>query len=136
MATYGTSNAVNLQTDDILMNAHRNMVHGEDGTWSPATTTTLPTRVCSRNSLVTSFTDQSSRLRTATSATSRTNSNSDTCSAKSTESFTYSVPSVRYHFGVFIPLRGFFVNFTKTVIYFGNNCFLTLGENEKAEQLR
>ncbi|VDK28674.1 unnamed protein product [Gongylonema pulchrum] len=67
--------------DDVIMKAHRDMVHGEEGTWSPTTATTVPTRTCSKNSLVTSFTDQSSRLP----MTSSTASNSDSCSARSIE---------------------------------------------------
>uniref|UniRef100_A0A915PUQ6 SRCR domain-containing protein n=1 Tax=Setaria digitata TaxID=48799 RepID=A0A915PUQ6_9BILA len=92
MPAVGTLNGFELQTDDAIMNAHRNLVHGKADSWSSMITSA---KISSGTSLVTSFIDQNFRYRPATAESTKTNSTVDSCSANSTESFTYRTPSSR-----------------------------------------
>ncbi|VDK89170.1 unnamed protein product [Litomosoides sigmodontis] len=95
MATAGTLNAVDLQTDDAIMNAHRNLVHGKDNdSWSALTKTELSTGIYSGSNSVSSFLDQNIKYRPAGGELSKTNSTVDSSySGKSTENFAYHMPS-------------------------------------------
>lgn len=95
MATVGTLNGIDLQTDDAIMNAHRNLVHGKDeNSWSTIAKPELSTGIYSGNNSVTSFIDQSIKYRPSVVELSKINSTVDSSySGNSTESFAYHMPS-------------------------------------------
>lgn len=94
MATAGTLNGVDLQTDDAIMNAHRNLVYGNDNnSWSAIAQTELSTAIYSGNNSVTSFTDQNIKYRPPGVELSKINSTVDSSySGNSIESFAYRAP--------------------------------------------
>ncbi|CAG9532268.1 unnamed protein product, partial [Cercopithifilaria johnstoni] len=95
MATAGTLNGIDLQTDDAIMNAHRNLVHGKDNnSWSTLTKTDLSTEIYSGSNSVTSFIDQSVKYRPSGVELSKINSTIDSSySGNTTETFTSHMPS-------------------------------------------
>ncbi|EJW86373.1 hypothetical protein WUBG_02718, partial [Wuchereria bancrofti] len=95
MPTSEMLNGVDLQTDDAIMNAHRNLVHGKDNnSWSTITKPELSTGIYSGNNSVSSFLDQNIKCRPSAVELSKVNSTIDSlCSRNSTDSFTYHMPS-------------------------------------------
>uniref|UniRef100_A0A0R3RII9 SRCR domain-containing protein n=1 Tax=Elaeophora elaphi TaxID=1147741 RepID=A0A0R3RII9_9BILA len=95
MTTAGTLNGTDLQTDDAIMNAHRNLVHGKDNnSWLTLTKPELSSEIYSGSNSVTSFVDQSIKYRPSAVEISKINSTVDSsCSGNTTESFAYHMPS-------------------------------------------
>lgn len=95
MATAGALNGIDLQTDDVIMNAHRNLVHGKDNnSWSTLTKTELSTGVYSGSNSVSSFLDQNIKYRPAGGELGKINPTVDSSYfGNSTENFAYHMPS-------------------------------------------
>ncbi|EJD75229.1 hypothetical protein LOAG_17579 [Loa loa] len=91
MATAGTLNGIDLQTDDAIMDAHRNLVHGKDNnSWLTITKPELSTGMYSGNNSVTSFVDQNIKYHPTAAELSKVNCTVDSSySGNSTESFAY-----------------------------------------------
>lgn len=96
MAKAGALNGADLQTDDVIMNAHRNLVYGKDNdnSWLTVMKPELSMDMYSGNTSVTSFIAQNINYRPTVVEASKVNSTVDsTCFGNSTESSTYQMPS-------------------------------------------